>query len=270
MRPLLLLLLVATAVQSVLHVVNVAFFDLGISRVNADYDASLAGWLGTTSTMLAAWAALSLTVLAPPVRRPMLLLAGACAFLSMDDMLAIHELVALIANELPLYERSGYTFWVAVYLPLMTMIGWLLLRTAFSIDVRTGRLIVLGLACLVTAVVVEACAPLLYAAGSGHGQPLYETEVVVEEALETLGWGAIALALVAAVIDLLVTRAGASVLGSGGRSTAQAAAVPVSPLALQRPPEPASPSVPLAAGPEPDVDGAAARQMDPATRSGPV
>lgn len=35
-RPLLLLLLAAAAVQSALHVVNVAFFDLSINRANAD------------------------------------------------------------------------------------------------------------------------------------------------------------------------------------------------------------------------------------------
>jgi hypothetical protein len=206
LRPAAVLLLVAASAQSLLHVVDVAFFELSIDRFNADHDGSIAGWLGTTTTALAAWGALLLALLLPAVRRPAGALAMLCGFLSLDDMLALHEVVARIALRLPLYDHSGYNLWVAVYLPLLCYLGWLLLRTARSVDPTTGRVIAAGLFCLAVAVVLESSAPALFALGSDHGQPLYESEVVIEEFLETSGWGLIALGLSAVVLDLLLAR----------------------------------------------------------------
>jgi len=210
LRPLLAVLAVATVVQSGLHVVDVALFDLRVDRWNADLDGSLAGWLGTVLTWSVAGAALLLAVLAPGVRAPLALLSGLCAFLSIDDMLQLHEVVARVALRFDTFGHSGYTLWPLVYLPLLCVIGWLLLRSARSVDVRTGRHLVAGLACLATAVLLEATAPALYALGSDHGQPLYELEVTLEEALETFGWGLIACGLLAAVVDLLLARGAAS------------------------------------------------------------
>lgn len=219
LRPLLWVLAVATAVQSGLHVVDVVVFDLRIDRFNADHDGSLAGWLGTVLTWCVAGAALLLSVLAPGVRTPMAVLAGLCAFLSLDDMLQLHEVVARVALRFDTFGHSGYTLWPLVYLPLLCVIGWLLLRSARSMDVLTGRYLVAGLACLATAVLLEATAPVLYALGSDHGQPLYESEVTLEEALETFGWGLIAYGLMAAVVDLLLAR-GAALAAHGPGSLA--------------------------------------------------
>lgn len=221
LRPLLVVLAVATVVQSGLHVVDVAVFDLRVDRWNADHDGSVAGWLGTVLTWSVAGAALLLAVLAPGVRTPMAVLSGLCAFLSLDDMLQLHEVVARVALRSDTFAHSGYTFWPLVYLPLLCVIGWLVLRSARSLDVPTGRHLVAGLACLAAAVLLEATAPVLYALGSDHGQPLYETEVTLEEALETFGWGLIAVGLVAAVVDLLAGRgAAAAEPGPGSASLA--------------------------------------------------
>lgn len=209
LRPLIWLLVAATVVQSLLHVFDVAVLDLSVTRINADADMSLDGWLGTLTTGLAAWGALLLAVLSPAVRKPLLWTAALCAYLSMDDMLALHEVVAKIALRYPLYGHSGYDLWPAVFLPLLAVTFCLLLRIARSIDRQTGRCIALGLCLLVAAVGLESLAPVLFALGSGHGQPLYESEVTVEEAFELLGWGLIALALTAAVVDRLVSSAAA-------------------------------------------------------------
>ena len=212
LRPALWLLVAAAAVQSLLHLVDLAVFDLRLDRINADKDASVAGWLGTVTTWSTALGALLLALLARAVRAPMLALAGLCGFLSLDDMVVLHEIVANVAQRFDAYGHDGYTFWPLVYFPLMCVVGWLLLRTARSVDVGTGRFLVAGLACLVSAVALEATAPVLYALGSDHGQPLYELEVTVEEALETLGWGAIALGLLSVTVDLLLARG--AVLGA--------------------------------------------------------
>ena len=209
LHPLLWLLVAAALAQSTLHVVDVAFFDLRLDRINADKDGSVAGWLGTVTTWSAACGALGLALLAPDARRPLLLLAGLCAFLSLDDMVVLHEIVANLALRFEAYGHDGYTLWPMVYFPLLCTVGWLVMRTARTVETGTGRFPAAGLSCLATAVVLEASAPIWYALGSDHGQPLYESEVTIEEALETLGWGLIAFGLVAAVVDLLVARGAA-------------------------------------------------------------
>ena len=208
LRPALWVLLAAAVVQSVLHVVDVAFLDLRVDRINADVDGSLDGWMGTLTTGLVAWGAFQLALVCPRVRRPLLVLAALCAFLSLDDMLALHEVVARLALRFQPYGHAGYDLWPAVYLPLLVVVGVLLLRTARTVEVRTGRLVVAGLAALAVAVLLETSAPVLFALGSDHGEPLYESEVTVEEALELLGWGAMAIGLAAAHVDVLLGRAG--------------------------------------------------------------
>lgn len=204
LRPLTVLLAVAVLGQSSGHALDVGF-GLGISRINADDDNSVAGWLGTTTTLLVAWGAVHTALLRPALRLPLGLLAALCASLSLDDMLALHEIVARLALPWQPYAHAGYNLWPLVYLPLMTATAWLLARTARALDPSARNAILGGLMCLVGAVALEFAAPLLYAVGSGHGQWLYESEVLVEEALETLGWGSIALGLWAGVLDVLLS-----------------------------------------------------------------
>lgn len=215
MRPAELLLVLAVIIQSAAHIVNVAFFDLAVMRLNADHDDSLVGWLGTITTFLVAWGALQLAVLRPLLRRPLSALAAICAFLSLDDMVAIHEIVARLALRFQPYEHAGYNLWPAVYLPLLVVTGWLLARTARVLDVSARNAILAGLVCLVAAVALEFSAPILYAAGSDHGLWLYEAEVIAEEALETLGWGYIALGVWAGALDFLLSPETAPTGGEG-------------------------------------------------------
>ena len=206
LRPLLAVLALAVAAQSVLHLLNWALMDLRIDRLHADLDGSLVGWSGTVTTWSAALAAGLLALLLQGARTPMLVLAAACAFLSLDDMVRLHEVVAAVLRRL---EVQGDTsrLWPFVYLPLLCLVGWLLLRTARSVDLVTGRHLVAGLGCLVTAVVLEAAlVPLLFGLGADSASGAYAVEVGVEEALETTGWGLIAFALLSGAVDLLLER----------------------------------------------------------------
>lgn len=199
-----MLLAVAVLVQSVGHALDVGL-GLGISRINADDDNSVTGWLGTIATGLVAWGALRTALLRPRLRVPLGGLTAIGAFLSLDDMLALHEIVARLALPWQPYAHAGYNLWPLVYLPLMTPAGWLSARPARALDSSARNSILAGLVCLVAAIALEFIAPLLFAVGSGHGQFLYESEVLLEEALETLGWGSIALGLRAGVVDFLLS-----------------------------------------------------------------
>ena len=206
LRPLLAVLVLAVATQSALHLLNWALMDLRIDRLHADVDGSLVGWTGTVMTWTAALAAGLLALLGRGTRTPMLVLAAACAFLSLDDMVRLHEILAPLLRQFGVQGHTG-RLWPFVYLPLLCGVGWLLLRTARSVELVTGRRIVAGLCCLVTAVVLEAAlVPLLFARGSDVASGPYALEVTVEEALELTGWGLIAFGLLAAAVDLLLDR----------------------------------------------------------------
>ena len=214
LRPLLWVLAAAVVLQTVLHLFNVVVLDLRVDRINADKDSSVVGWLGTVTTWSVAGGAAVLALLTPDGRRPLLLIAGICAFLSLDDMVVLHEIVGKFGAGLDLFPHDGYVAWPVVYLPLMGLLAWLLLRTARSVDVGNGRFIVVGLTCLVVAIGLEATAPVWFALGSDHGGLLYESEVTIEEALETTGWGTIAFGLLAMVVDVLLARGSARSAGS--------------------------------------------------------
>lgn len=206
LRPLLAVLLAAVAVQSVLYLVNLTLLDLRIDRLHADKDSSLVGWTGTVLTWSAGLAAGLNALLSRGMRTPMIALAAACAFLSLDDMVQLHEFIAAILRSLGVPGHTG-RLWPFVYLPLLGAVFWVLLRTARSVDLRTGRALVAGLSCLATAVVLEAAVvPVLFQFGQGEDSGAYGVEVVVEEALETTGWGLIAFGLLATAVDALLHR----------------------------------------------------------------
>jgi hypothetical protein len=88
-------------------VANLALFEHSIERINADWDGSVAGWLGTIGTWSAAGGALLLALLVRGARIPLLLLAGLCAFLSLDDMLVLHEVVARMVLNWQFYGHAA-------------------------------------------------------------------------------------------------------------------------------------------------------------------
>jgi hypothetical protein len=81
----------ATAVQSVVHLVGLAFFDLEIELLNPDADTSVCAWASIVATFAAAFAALLLAVASWPLHTGRYAaLAAVLAFFSLDDMVQIH------------------------------------------------------------------------------------------------------------------------------------------------------------------------------------
>jgi hypothetical protein len=199
-RMALIVAVVAAAVQGFLHLLNLYVLDYASQLIDADKDVSLAGWFGTSATAGAAIGTAALGAIVSERRRACFVVAILLGYLSLDDMLVIHERLQPADNTLGPMGHAGRLVWPIVYLPLLALVT-IILYGLFILAPRPIRLAAWGgLACLAVAVVLEATSPVLFALGFDHGRLVYETEVTVEEGLETGGWILIAFATIAACV----------------------------------------------------------------------
>jgi hypothetical protein len=194
------LALALAALQSIAHLVNVLFFDLRIDMINADSDSGAFAWASSVATSCAALLLLLLAILRPTRTRPLVALAGAVAFMSLDDMVGLHERVSDLGTTLGPIEHFARIFWPLVFMPLLaaTFVG--LFGVAAGLRSAPGRALLAGLALLVAAIALEMASPILFALGSDHGELAYELEVVLEEGAELAGWILVSTGLAAAVL----------------------------------------------------------------------
>lgn len=193
------------ALQSVAHLVDLWAFDLEVEVVRAESDTSAWAWASIVATFTAAVGALLLH--AARFGRParLAVLAAAVAFLSLDDMIQVHERLSALVTDLGAPEEwhLARLFWVAVFLPLLAVTFLLLWDLSRTLPARFGRLVLAGAVLLVVAVGLEVVSPALFWLGFDHGDLLYELEVVLEEGAELGGWAVVGTALVAAALDRL-------------------------------------------------------------------
>ena len=209
------LALVLVVAQTVLHLVSALVFDLRIDRLNADLDSSVWGWTGVVSQFAAALGAGLLALQTRRHRRALVFLAAALAFLSMDDAVQVHERLGGLMTVLgPLSELNRVT-WPIIYAPLMLTVFLVLWRVGGAVTARARALVRGGLVALGLAVVLEFVSPLLLQIGSWRGDPLYELEVVLEEAGELGGWLVVAAALLSTGLDVALRQATADAPASG-------------------------------------------------------
>lgn len=189
------------ALQSVLHLVNLVWFDLTLNAINVDSDSSIFAWASTMATGAAAFAALLMAFVIRRKRYQLLLLAGLLAFLSLDDLVQIHEWVSSLAANVGLFRGAPRMFWVIAFAPLLGVAFLLLWRASTLGPSRAGRILRGGLLMLGAAVALEFITPIIFALGYDHGDLPYEIEAVVEEGLELSGWILIAGALAAGLLS---------------------------------------------------------------------
>jgi hypothetical protein len=177
----------AFIVQGAVHVANVAL-DRRFELLDADSDYGVFAW---TSALVTAVAAVLAFVLAARLRRrDYLLLGAALAAFALDDLIAVHERIGELDDELGLPHELQLRrlVWVVVLLPLLAAAAILLWRAAREAPRRAGTLVRGGLALLVLAVAAEATTPVLFNFDWGQDSIPYETEVVFEEGAELAGW----------------------------------------------------------------------------------
>jgi hypothetical protein len=188
---------VAFVLQASLHLVNEYAFDGAYDALNADTEGegNVFTWASSSATFAAAVFAGLLAVSSPGRRRFFGVLAGILAFFSLDDVVMVHERVALeILAALGLDSFWVRATWPVVMLPLLAFVAVGLWRLAASASPGHGRALRAGLGLLVFAVAIEVA--LAAVPTGGRGWELIEpAEVAVEEAAELAGWIVIAAGL---------------------------------------------------------------------------
>lgn len=211
---------VAVVIQTATHLINVLLFDGRWEKLNVDVELGVFSWASSSATIAAAFAA---AVLAIGTRAGLRLwaLVLVLTYFSLDDAVVIHERFGdSWATAVGLPGDPLRLLWVGALAPLLAaafVLIWALARESTGV---IRRVLIIGLASLVTAVVAEVVAANLVAAGWAQTAP-HLVEVVVEEGAELGGWILIASGLMARVVRVIATapdEKSARELGSGNGS----------------------------------------------------
>ena len=190
-----LLAALALVAQAGAHLTNYAFFDMGISHLDADVDGNALTWASSLATLCAAAFALMLARLLAARRRLLTVLGVLLAFFAADDAFGIHENLGSVLAHLGLPDIAG--IWFPIYLPLFGFCA-AVLWTLRSPEGRVMTMIRFGVLLLGAAIAGEALTAVVPALERTDATWLYELEVALEEAAELAGWIAIASGLGAA------------------------------------------------------------------------
>lgn len=200
------LAIVAVIGLLIAHFTNALLLDHQVPGLDANHEGTPLTWASGLATGAVAIAALVAAVMTGPFL-PLLILGLSTAFLSMDDMIALHErLAAMLVTALALPDTWDSLLWPALYLPLMLVTAVLILRMTRSGTVETFRMGLFGLGMLAAAVVIE----VVTAPWSSGTNLVHTVQGGIEEALELGGWVCIATAAIATLLANVVRQATAA------------------------------------------------------------
>jgi hypothetical protein len=190
---------VVVVLQTIGHLVDWLATGLDIVLLNADSDQSIYPWIPVVAIFTGALA-LFLQQLVRPETGFRRWLPAVLAYLSLDEMVAIHERLTHILKKLHIAVAHAREIWPVIYLPLMAATAVALWRMARSMSPRARLFVQTGLVFLATAVVLEAISAKLV---DVH-PTAYQIEVIVEQDLELAGWTLIGTALLSFVFVSLL------------------------------------------------------------------
>ena len=194
------LALFAVSFQTVAHLVNEFVLDGDVRNFDADAEFAMFAWAGSIAIFAAGLGAALVALLE---RRQLLFgVAAVLAFLSLDEIVQIHEQLALkLTSGLGLPDYVGVRLWLVLYAPLLLLLALALWRLAQDLRVDVRRALVAGLGALVVAVGLEAVGlPTKWLDDRGVEWPDV-LRIAAEEAAELGGWLLVASALLATVVS---------------------------------------------------------------------
>ena len=183
--------------------------DDAIPDLDAGDEGSLNNWLSVVLSFTAGLAAVLHSVILPPHRLPFALAGAIFVFLSLDDLLTLHERVATNVD----IEHIETVIFAPVY-GLGLIFAWGLAR---DVPARCGRMLRAGLVLLVAAIVVDFGASFTADLRDEGTEWPHFTRIAIEEGFEVSGWTLVSTALVVVLCLALLPS------GSATRSTPVAA-----------------------------------------------
>ena len=191
------LAIAAAAAVTVGGIANHFLLGNRIADLDPELELSLNNWVTVVASFTGALAAALHALILPARRQWFGVLAVIFAFLSLDDLVRLHE---RIGESVGLFENVETVLFMPVFGAAL-LIVWALAREASG---DAGRFLRVGLILLVAAVLVDLGSTITHAlerAGIAWPQP---TRVAIEEGLEVSGWILVSGALVAAVCVALL------------------------------------------------------------------
>ncbi len=186
----------------VIHLANAAFLERRL--LNANLEGTVWTWASVVAAFGVALGAGLHALLMAPRRAEHVGLAGAAAFLSMDDLTGLHEAIAgLILTVAGLSETWDSVIWPVVYLPVLGAVVLLIERLTRDAPARIRHSALAGLALLAFAVAIEAATAPWSGPQSGW---VHVVAGGLEEAAEQAGWILLAVAMLASVVGTLLRR----------------------------------------------------------------
>lgn len=187
----------------IIHLIDVAFLDRRM--LNANAEATVWTWTSVVAAFGVSLGAGLHALLVAARRTQYAVLAAGAAFLSMDDLTALHEAFAnLIVRGTGISETWDSVLWPLLYLPLLGVVVLLLERLTRDAPARIRRYTLAGLALLVFAVALE----VLSAPWSGQEVNwVHNIEGGIEEAAEQAGWTLLAVATIASAVRAMLRQA---------------------------------------------------------------
>jgi hypothetical protein len=175
--------------QTAIHLFNAWALDYRWGFFDVASDEDLFAWASVSATAAAALAALLIAVTARPPAIKLLALAALVAFLSLDDLAKLHELIGgWISGILDLWDKADRLVWPVLFLPLLTGVLALLLDVSAQGPAHARRLVRIGIGLLALAVVLEVGSQGLYKIGFDDPDLPLVLELVAEEGAELGGW----------------------------------------------------------------------------------
>jgi hypothetical protein len=163
--------------------VDYFLFDERIEDLNPKLEGNLLTWLSVVAVFAGALAAALHALILPGRRGQYAALAAIFAFLSLDDMVQIHERVASKLE--PLFFEHIES---VIFLPLFAAAFLIVWRLAREVPERAGQFLRLAMLVLVAAVVVDLFATVTMNLEEEGTRWPHAIRIAIEEALELSGW----------------------------------------------------------------------------------
>lgn len=195
------LAIVGVSVQTVSHLVNEFVLDGEVRNLDADAEFATFAWAGSVAIFASALGAALVAVVDD--RAPLHLVAAVLAFLSLDEVVQIHERLALRLTEgFDLPDYVGVRLWLVLYAPLLLAVAWALWGIGRRLPDEIRRILLGGLGLLVAAVALEGVGLATKWLGERGVEWPDVLRIAAEEAAELGGWILVATALLAGAFAL--------------------------------------------------------------------
>lgn len=202
---------VGVTIQTAVHLLNAALD--GSQYFSANGENNPMAWSQSAAIFAAAFVCALHTAVVSRRGRTLAALAAILAFLSLDEMLIVHErIVGRVLEVLALPIVWDSVVWPVLYLPLLGALLLLLVRVARQAPKRVGRRVLVGVGLLLAAVAAEVLsAPI----STGQDWP-HTVEGAFEEAAELVGWILITTGLTAITLEGFLANPHVDVVPPGG------------------------------------------------------